>query len=128
MLVFFTFILYRVRNHLKSKSDSPKCVGIIIIKGGIIKHSGMTDGGAQPTSSPHSSPLAREFVRFQVVYVNNSTSFTLPLIVCTDRFIISLLRPPQLGHIHTYIPLTLYPRRGSRGISDNPQTSTFYQI
>jgi hypothetical protein len=25
-----------------------------------------------------------------------------------------------LVHIHTYIPLTLYPRRGSRGISDIP--------
>jgi hypothetical protein len=26
----------------------------------------------------------------------------------------------QDAHIHTYIPLTLYPRRGSRGISDIP--------
>jgi hypothetical protein len=26
----------------------------------------------------------------------------------------------QLSYIHTYIPLTLYPRRGSRGISDIP--------
>jgi hypothetical protein len=26
--------------------------------------------------------------------------------------------------MHTYIPLTLYPRRGSRGISETP---TFYQ-
>jgi hypothetical protein len=27
----------------------------------------------------------------------------------------------------TYIPLTLYPRRGSRGISDIAPTPTFYQ-
>jgi hypothetical protein len=28
---------------------------------------------------------------------------------------------------YTYIPLTLYPPRGSRGISDIPLTTTFYQ-
>jgi hypothetical protein len=30
-------------------------------------------------------------------------------------------------YIHTYIPLTLYPRRGSRGISDIAPRPTFYQ-
>jgi hypothetical protein len=29
--------------------------------------------------------------------------------------------------VHTYIPLTLYPRRGSRGISDIAPRPTFYQ-
>jgi hypothetical protein len=30
-------------------------------------------------------------------------------------------------HIHAYIPLRPYPRRGSRGISDIPLRPTFYQ-
>jgi hypothetical protein len=30
-------------------------------------------------------------------------------------------------YIHTYIPLTLYPLRGSRGILDIPPRHTFYK-
>jgi hypothetical protein len=30
-------------------------------------------------------------------------------------------------YIHTYIPLTLYPRRGSRGVRYSSETPTFYQ-
>jgi hypothetical protein len=33
----------------------------------------------------------------------------------------------RLSYIHTYIPLTLYTRRGSRGISDIASRPTFYQ-
>jgi hypothetical protein len=46
-----------------------------------------------------------------------------------------MMRRPQINwekdrrknknYIHTYIPLTLYPRKGSRGISNNPPRTTF---
>jgi hypothetical protein len=42
-------------------------------------------------------------------------------------FVPDTTRDTLLQYIHTFTPLTLYPRRGSRGVSDIAPKPTFYQ-
>jgi hypothetical protein len=56
-----------------------------------------------------------------------------PRLQAAQRLLASLQRLRRLGNavsancIHTYIPLTLYPRRGCRSISDIRPILKFYQ-